>query len=111
MTTCRCVLLAALAAGLAAAPPALRADDPGESAARVRAMFRRYCQTCHAGPADRIKGGLEVLDHGLLLRRKVVRPGDAAGSELYRLVECGSMPPGGLPKPGPGDVGALREWI
>ena len=112
MTTPRRFLSAlSLAAALWLAPPAVRAADTDETAGPRRLILRKYCQQCHAGPADRIKGDLSVLDLAALHRRKVVRDGKPAESELFQLVECGSMPPGALPKPGPAEVDVLREWI
>ncbi len=100
-----------LAVALSVAPSALRAADMDETAGLAHQVLRKYCRQCHAGPADRVKGDLQVLDLAALHRRKVVRDGKPAESELFQLVECGSMPPGGLPKPGPAEVDVLREWI
>ena len=109
MTTFRRILLVLSLAALA--PPTLRAADTDETAGRADQVLRKYCRQCHAGPADRVKGDLQVLDLRALRRRKVVRAGKPAESELFQLVECGSMPPGGLPKPGPAEVDVLKEWI
>ena len=111
MTTPRRFLLALSAAALSLAPPALRAADMDETAGLAHQVLRKYCRQCHAWPADRIKGDLQVLDLAALHRRHVVRDGKPAESELFQLVECGSMPPGALPKPGPAEVDVLREWI
>ena len=111
MTISRCTLATLLfAGGLAAAPP-LRADDGTEAAERAQAVLRHYCLTCHGGKGELLKADLQVLDRNLLLQRKLVRPRDAAGSLLLQLVDYGAMPPGELPKPQPGEVRALREWI
>jgi hypothetical protein len=97
-----------LAASLA---PSLRAADTDETADNARKILRAYCRQCHAGPADQLKSGLRILDLDALLRRKIVRKGKPAESELFQLVDCGSMPPGNLPKPAPAEVDALRTWI
>ena len=99
------LLLAAPAAGCRSAPPARRDGRPR------RAVLRTYCRKCHSGAGRPDQGRPPVLDRGALLRRKVVRPGQPADSELFQLVDCGSMPPGDLPKPTPAEVDVLREWI
>jgi hypothetical protein len=90
---------------------AVRADDSDETAEDARTVLRTYCKNCHAGPDDQVKGEVQVFDVKQLVQRKVVRRNDAEHSELFQLVECGSMPPGNLPKPGPPEVQTLRAWI
>ena len=73
--------------------------------------MRRYCNDCHGGPAEQDKANLQVLDPKGLRLRKLVPKGRPDDSELVRLVEYGSMPPGDLPKPRPAEVQTLREWV
>ena len=109
MTTPRRFLLVLSLAALAR-PPALRAADTDETAGRAGQILRKYCRS--VTPA-RLTGSRAIsrFSTSALRRRKVVRAGKPAESELFQLVECGSMPPGGLPKPGPAEVDVLREWI
>jgi hypothetical protein len=112
MTTVRrgaaaALLLCGLPLGPASAAPT--ADDPADAA---RAVLQKHCESCHGAPAKQPREeGLSVLDRDLLLTRKLVRPNDPGGSELFVLADCGTMPPGALPKLSPGDRTALRDWI
>ena len=110
-TSQRIVLVCLLAGGLTAVPlPLLRRRQGGDGRAR-QAVLRRYCQACHSGPADHVQAELQILDHNLLVKRKLVHPKDATGSLLFQLVDYGSMPPGDLPKPQPAEVQTLHDWI
>jgi serine/threonine-protein kinase len=109
MTTFRRGAAAALMlAGLGLGPAAhARTDeDKAEHAADV---LRKHCVQCHGGPSP--KADLAVLNFDLLQKRKLVRPGDPDGSELWQLVECGTMPPGNRPKLLPAERQNLADWI
>jgi hypothetical protein len=99
-------LLAALllpaAAGPLAAPP-FRQD--------VAPLLRDRCLKCHSGP--RARGALSLASRaGLLVggaSGPAVRPGDAAGSLLFRHVQGGKMPP--RQPLSAAEVELLRRWI
>src|SRR5579871_2521325 len=93
--------------------PARAADPtPEELADQVHDVFRTYCAECHGG-AKKVRGDLNVLNPTSLLRadRPVVKINDPEASELFQLVECGSMPPGTRPKVPDKDRALLHEWI
>ncbi|MBI4601365.1 MAG: DUF1592 domain-containing protein [Planctomycetes bacterium] len=80
-------------------------DVPAGFAERVRPFLERHCTACH--DAEKHKGDL-VLD---------ARDGAAAAREpgtwekvLARL-EAGEMPPPKRPRPDPGELEAVAEWI
>ena len=57
----RTLFMLSLTAGLPLSP-ALRAADADDAAGQAYQVLRKYCRQCHAGPADRVKGDLQVLD-------------------------------------------------
>jgi hypothetical protein len=78
--------------------------------AEARTVLSKHCAECH-GDGPRPRADLRVLDFQGLRERQVVRPGEAARSDLVRLVQAGSMPPGRLAKLTPDDMQKLRDWI
>ncbi|MBN9518711.1 PSD1 domain-containing protein [bacterium] len=80
-------------------------------ARHVRPILSAHCFRCH-GPADDTREGDLRLDRPDGVRR-VVRPGDPAGSELLiRVASSGDdrMPPHG-PRLSPAQVETLRRWV
>jgi mono/diheme cytochrome c family protein len=111
MTT-RCRAAAALLlAGLTAGGAAAAAPSAEDAAEAARAVLFKNCVACHGPKETKPREGLSVLDSELLLGRKLVRPNNLDGSELWQLVECGTMPPGVRPKLVQADRDTLREWI
>jgi WD40 repeat protein/mono/diheme cytochrome c family protein len=105
---CAVALLAALLVGAApAAEPA-----PAALARKAQGVLRANCHRCH-GKDGAVEGGFNyVLDLDRLLARRKVIPGSPEQSPLFRRVASGKMPPPGqTPRPGPDDIGALRQWI
>jgi serine/threonine-protein kinase len=91
-------------------PHAARADRQTDLAERAADVLRQRCAACHTGPKAR--GGLSILDHKALLQgRAVVVEKNHEKSELWQLVECGTMPPGDRPKLTPPEIAALGDWI
>jgi mono/diheme cytochrome c family protein len=103
------VAVAVLMAG--AAPVA---QDSDALAAQAAAILRRQCATCH-GPGKGARANLNILDHAQLVNKdkdpRIVVPRDPDNSELFQLVQCGSMPPGRAPKVSDEDREVLRKWI
>ncbi len=92
----------------AQAPPKAKTDP---LAAQVKQLFRARCLECHGGA--KTFGGVKVLDHARLLRKKVV-PGKADDSPLYRLISATDesvMPPSGQPRLSPDEIDLVRRWI
>lgn len=102
--------LAALWSGLLAATG--RGQDPSMKAKlpyQALHVFQRQCLDCHG---DVAKGGVRILDHTLLVKeRQVIQPGSPETSELFDLVQGGSMPPGNRPKLSQEDLAILEAWI
>jgi hypothetical protein len=97
-------------------PPLARADDPIDFDRQVRPILAANCLKCHG--AGKQKGGLR-LDDAAAARDggnsgKVIVPGKAAESKLYRAVAGldadAKMPPEGKPLAA-ADVATLRAWI
>lgn len=94
--------------------PALTARAKGDLIIGSRGILRKYCAECHgAGPT---RGTINVVDHGLLVTKQsnpvpFVTPGNAAGSQIIQLIEDGSMPPGGRPRPSPEELATLKAWV
>lgn len=83
-------------------------------AAKAVGVFHEHCYKCHK--FDVAKGGIKILNYRLLVDvRKVVVPGDAEGSELYKLMvspdEGTRMPPEGESPLPPEAVATIRQWI
>src|SRR5579884_1683373 len=98
-----------------ALPPA--AKQVIDFARDIQPIFARACITCH-GP-DKQRGGLR-LDDGVAAQKggnggAVIKPGDAAGSRLLKLVagldEELKMPPEGRTPLSAEESGRLRAWI
>ncbi len=86
--------------GLGLAAEATAQEDPAQLIERVTAIFEASCAPCH-NPDAELPGAAEAWDGARDLRataanRLLVTPGDPEQSLLYREVEEGSMPPGGV---------------
>jgi hypothetical protein len=117
--TAACLGLVLAAPLWAAAPGQLPPAAPGtmDFDRDVHPILARSCLSCH-GPV-RQKGGLRLDDRDAALKGgnagAVLRPGDAAGSRLLRVV-AGldpdlTMPPQGKPPLTAEEVGRLRAWV
>lgn len=93
-------------------------EEPTFYAARVGPIFEEHCAACHA--AEKHKGGLRLDGYDALMRGgddgAVIKPGDPAGSELYRRITLSPrdedfMPGEGEPPLMPEDVRVLELWI
>lgn len=92
--------------------------EPATFAGRVAPVLQGRCTECH-GPAKQ-KAGLRLDGLAAILKGsddgEVVRPGDPAGSELFRRVtlpptDDDFMPSGGQRPLSPAEVGILGKWI
>lgn len=94
--------------------PALAAESQttADLALQARAILHKYCAECHRSAETRI-GELSVWDRTGLDRpdRPFLVPGSAVESQIWRLIEDGSMPPGTRPKPNADERETLRRWI
>jgi hypothetical protein len=107
-----CVAGASLVCSGLLAAPAQAQERPTKAELRYQALnvFQRHCLKCHGGDAP--KGGLRILDHTLLVeQRQVIRPRFPETSELFDLVQGGSMPPGNCRKVPEEELAFLKEWI
>jgi mono/diheme cytochrome c family protein len=111
MTTFRRAATAALLLAGLGLGPAARAQTDEEKAEHAAVVLRKHCVRCHGAPETQPREGLSVLNFDSLLSRKLVRANDPDGSELWQLVECGTMPPGNLPKLLPAERQDLTDWI
>ncbi|MBP3953863.1 protein kinase [Gemmata sp. G18] len=84
-----------------------------ELAVSVYAIFVKQCANCHQ--LSEAGGGIKVLNHNLLLARKVVIPGRPEESELYHLLvtenETKVMPKPSQPRLTPAEIESVRQWI
>jgi hypothetical protein len=101
-------------AGQEAKPQATTLREKGDGAIRARAILRKYCHECHGG--DQRKGTITVMDHARLVATgpnpvPFVERRDPAKSQIIQLIEDGSMPPGGRPRPTRDEVVLLKQWI
>jgi mono/diheme cytochrome c family protein len=91
------------------------AEVPTELSAEVKRIFREKCRECHQ-PLN-AKKGISVLNHDLLVvKRKVVIPGDPEESLLYRLLLTKDakklMPPPDDAEPlTDQQIETIRRWI
>lgn len=85
------------------------ADSP-DFVRDVQPVLSRSCEKCHGGKMQ--MGGLRLDAKAAAL--KVIRPGDAAASELYKRVagigDQARMPMGGKPLP-EAEIALLKRWI
>jgi mono/diheme cytochrome c family protein len=99
----------ALTLGLLFAAGTAPAADPSADALGV---LRANCYRCHGQDGSREGGFGTVLDLAALRERKLVVPGDAGRSKLFRRVANGRMPPADeSPRPSAADVATLKTWI
>ena len=95
--------------------PALAAAQnklPDPTAAKAAAILKSHCYRCH-GENGSVEGGINfMLDRSRLVARKLVLPGMAQKSKLFRRVILGEMPPEGEhPRPSDAETQTLKQWI
>lgn len=101
---------------LLVAVPLGHAAPPAEGFAAIAPLFQQYCVVCHSG-ADAVLGLRLDSYEGVLAgssRGPVVRPGNAAGSELIRRLRGESlprMPLTGPPFLGEAEIARVAAWI
>jgi hypothetical protein len=92
--------------------------EPGTYSASVAPVFEHNCVKCHG--ATKQKAGLRLDSLSAVLKGSddgdVVKPGDAAGSELFRRVTLAPtdddfMPSGDHPPLSPAEISVLENWI
>ena len=91
---------------------AARADDPDPTARAALDVLKKYCHRCH-GQDGSNEGQMNfILDPKALVEHKLIVPGDAAKSKLYKKAAEGEMPPEGeTPRPGADELAKIKEWI
>lgn len=92
--------------------PSAGASSGPSFVADVMPFFNKYCIRCHGDRNPRV--GLSLASHPAVLAGSrngpVLKPGDAAASELARVVIAGEMPPRGE-KPTQAEIQILVDWI
>lgn len=110
---------AALAVLLASVAPAFAADAPtarqkSDAAIEARRVLKKYCIECHTTGGAGHKS-FAVMDHAGFMSADVPMPfankAAPASSLMLHLLEDGSMPPGGKPRPSKDEIAAVRTWI
>ena len=111
-------LIAAVMVAVATAAPT--AQPPPASPESVRSLLNRYCVGCHNERRVTAVGATaSPLDSQLRATRLALDAADAerpsVEAELWERViarlKAGSMPPAGLPRPGPEESGAVTSWL
>src|SRR5436190_6211770 len=88
------------------------AADPTDLARNALSVLKANCYRCHGQDANGEGGFGGVLDPTVLRERKLIVPGDAEQSKLFRRVTKGQLrPPDESPRPTPADVAVLKAWI
>lgn len=108
-------LIALAASALPAAAQGLSPRERGDLAIRARGILKKHCGECHTGETAPGKSRLLILDHPALVSKDAPVPfvaaGDAGRSQILQLIEDGSMPPGGRPRPTEEEIAVLRRWV
>ena len=108
--------LALAALGAAAGLAALSEPAASATYGELQPILAQRCLACHAGDAAPL--GLRLDSYEAILKGSskgpVVRPGDAAGSELIRRLKGSSLPR--MPMTGPpflsdGEIAAFERWV
>ena len=85
-------------------------EKPDALAAEAANVFQEFCVRCHKGKGS--EGGDHDFADRASLVKKVVKPGDVAGSRLFQRILAGEMPPEGeTPRPGLREIHTIFEWI
>jgi WD40 repeat protein len=75
-------------------------------------VLKTNCYRCHGQDGSREGGFAAVLDVAALRDRRLIVPGDAERSKLFRRIVKGQMPPADeTPRPSAADVATLKAWI
>lgn len=105
------VAIAALSSSAGAQVP----DDGVAHAGQVLELLQAKCNTCHGSHLERPKGRFGyVLDLPRIAANiELIEPGDAEISNLFIVMEEGSMPPrkSGIPAVTADELAAVRSWI
>jgi hypothetical protein len=122
-----CASVVAIAIGaalfwLASGKPSMPPVDSGPNGAvssekntlarEAYAILNTHCYPCH-GKNGAAEGGLNyILDLNRLKERKLVRPGLAEKSRLFRRINNGEMPPEEAEiRPSAAETAIIRKWI
>lgn len=96
----------------AAAAPVSR--EHGDLALAARRVLVKYCADCHTGDGPAAKT-FPALDHRWYVENhgpvEVVNRKKAADSLILHLLDDGSMPPAGKPRPTDEEIAAVRNWV
>ena len=102
--------------GVAAASAADPAPKPVDFAREVKPIFAAKCYACHGPDGNKRRGDLR-LDIKTDALKKIVKPGDAAGSDLVKRIN-GDVPDHLMPPPtaktgplSPEQIDTLRRWV
>src|SRR5262245_61942454 len=94
-------------------PGVVRAETAKpETTLRARAILRKYCAECH-DKEKKQRGEISIMDRAEMERtaRPFIAPKAADTSQLLRLIDDGSMPPGTRDKPNAEERQVIKEWI
>ncbi len=107
------VVMSACAWGKVCQAQTLTPRQRGNLAIEARAILMKYCAACHSGDSSRVN----VSQHSSLLSSKAPVPfvsRDAKAeyrSQVLELIDSGTMPPGGKPRPSAEEQATLQRWI
>jgi len=89
--------------------------EKGNLAIQARGVLIQYCGKCHTGRQAPGESLLKLAQHSAVVAKgppiPFATPSDPERSLILKLVMEGSMPPGGLPRPSPSEIEALRAWV
>lgn len=108
-------LLAIVGSGASAVGDTLTPRQKSDLAIEARRVLKKYCGECHEAAGSPAFQAFPVMDFARYSTNPVPVPfanrSSPRESLLLQLLEDGSMPPGGRPRPADAEIATVRKWI